>query len=91
MEDPVLNTSSVCGRASVEEEVTIPGHCSILKGDGGGINCTVPEVCEQNVNVYGARCQGRTKVIGSIGILEGLDFALEAWRMASNGVIIDNA
>jgi hypothetical protein len=91
LEDPVLNTSSVCGRASVEEEVIIPGHCSILKGDGGGINCTVLEVPEQNVNACGARCQGHTNVFGSIGILEGLDYALEAWRMALKGVIIDNA
>ncbi len=90
LEDPVLNTSSVCGRASVEEEVTIPGHCGILKVDGGGINRTVPQVCEQNVNACGAQCQGRTNVFGSIGILEGLDYASEAWRMASKGVIVDN-
>jgi hypothetical protein len=42
LEVPVLNTSSVCGRASVEEEVTIPGHCSILICDLGRINHTVP-------------------------------------------------
>ncbi len=91
LEDPVLNTRSVCGRASVEEEVTIPGHCGILEGDGGGINRTVPEVREQNVDAFGARCQGCTNVFGSIEILEGLDYALEAWRMASKGVIVDNA
>jgi hypothetical protein len=91
LEHPVLNTSSVCGRASVEEEVTIPGHCGILKGDGGGINCTVPEVCEQNINACGAWCQGRMNVFGSIGILDGLDYASEAWRMASKVVIVDNA
>ncbi len=91
LEDPVLNASSVCGRASVEEEVTIPGHCSILKGDGGGINHIVPEVCQQNVNLCGARCQGGTNVFGSSGILEGSDDALEASRMAAQGVITDDA
>jgi hypothetical protein len=30
-------------------------------------------------------------VFGSIGILEVLGSALEAWRMASKGVIVDNA
>jgi hypothetical protein len=45
LEDPVFNANSVCGRASVEEKATIPGHCGILKDDGGGFNCTVPEIC----------------------------------------------
>ncbi len=45
LEDLVLNASSVSGRASVEEEVVIPGHCGILKGDGGRVDHTVPEVC----------------------------------------------
>ena len=44
LEDSVLNAGSVCGRASVEEEVTIPGHGGILKGDGGQIDRTLPEV-----------------------------------------------
>jgi hypothetical protein len=56
LEDPVLNISSVCGRACMEDEVTIPGHCGILKGDGGGINRTVLEVCEENVNACGIQC-----------------------------------
>jgi hypothetical protein len=43
-EDPVLNSNSVRSRASVEEEITIPGHYGILKGDGGLINCILPEV-----------------------------------------------
>ncbi len=38
LEDSCLNAGSVCGRASVEVEVTIPGHYGILKGDGGRIN-----------------------------------------------------
>jgi hypothetical protein len=33
-EDPVFNSGSVCSRASVEEEITIPGHYGILKGEG---------------------------------------------------------
>ena len=33
LEDLVLNASSVCVRASVEEEVVMPGHCSILEGN----------------------------------------------------------
>ncbi len=41
----VLDASSVSGRASVEEEVVKPGHCGILEGDGGRVDCTVPEVC----------------------------------------------
>ncbi len=45
LEDLVLNASSVSGRASVEEEVVISGHCGILKGDRGRVNRTVPEVC----------------------------------------------
>jgi len=44
LEDSVLNAGSVCGRTSVEEEITIPGHDSILKGDGGQIDHTLPEV-----------------------------------------------
>ncbi len=34
LDDSVLNDGSVCGRASVEVEVTT-GHDGILKGDGG--------------------------------------------------------
>jgi hypothetical protein len=44
LEDLVLSASSVSGRASVEEEVVIPEHCGTLEGDGGRVNCTVPEV-----------------------------------------------
>ena len=47
LEDSVLNAGSVCGRASVKGEVTIPGHGSILKGDGGRIdrNYQTVDVC----------------------------------------------
>ena len=45
LEDLVINASSVGDRASVEEEVFIPGHCSILEGDGGRVYRTVPAVC----------------------------------------------
>jgi hypothetical protein len=44
LEDFILNSGSVCGRESAEEEITIPGHDGILKGDGGEIVCTLPEV-----------------------------------------------
>jgi hypothetical protein len=44
LEDLVPNASSVGGRASVEEEVILPGHFDILKGDGGRVDHTVPEV-----------------------------------------------
>ncbi len=44
LEDLVLNASSVGGRATMEEEEVIPGHCGILKDDGGRVNRTVPEV-----------------------------------------------
>ncbi len=44
LEDLVLNASSVGGRAPVEEEVVIPGHCGILEGYGGRVNRTVLEV-----------------------------------------------
>jgi len=56
LEDSVGNASSVCGRVSVEEGVTIPGHNGILKGDGGWINRTLPEVREQYVDVCVAWC-----------------------------------
>ena len=44
LEDFVFDAGSVCGRASVKEEVTIPGHDGILKGDGGRIDRTLPDV-----------------------------------------------
>ena len=44
LEDSILNAGSVCSRASVGEEVTISGHDGILKGDGGWIDRTLPEV-----------------------------------------------
>ena len=55
LEDSIHNAGNVCGRASVEEEVTIPGHYGILKDDGGRINRIVPEVRDQNVDACGAR------------------------------------
>jgi len=44
LEDPILDASGVCGRASMEEEVTISGHDGILKGDGGRIDHTLPKL-----------------------------------------------
>ncbi len=32
-EDLVLYASSICGKVTVEEEVAVPEHCGILKGD----------------------------------------------------------
>ena len=43
LEDSDLNAGSVCGRASMKGEVTIPGHDGILKGDGGRIDRTLPD------------------------------------------------
>jgi hypothetical protein len=55
LEDSICNAGNVCSRASVEEEVAIPGHYSILKVDGGRINRIVLKVYEQNVDAFGAR------------------------------------
>ncbi len=41
--------------------------------------------------VPSAKGQGCMNVFGSSGILEGSDDALEAWRMAAEGVIVDDA
>jgi hypothetical protein len=68
LEDSIHNTSNVCGRASVEEEVIIPGHYGILKGDGELINRIMLEVCEKNVDACGARCQGCTNIFSGSGI-----------------------
>jgi hypothetical protein len=87
----VCNASNVCGRASVEEEIAIPGHYGILKVDGGWINRVVFKVREQNVDACGARCQGRTNIFGGSEIFEGLNDASKTWRMAAKGVIIDDA
>jgi hypothetical protein len=89
--DSICNAGNVCGRASVEEEITIPGHYGILKVDGGRINHIVLKVCEQNVDACGARCQGRTDIFGGSEVFEGLNDASETRRMAAKGVIIDDA
>ncbi len=40
-EDLVLDTSGICGKVAMEEEVVVPRYCGIFKGDGGGVHCTV--------------------------------------------------
>jgi hypothetical protein len=87
----VHNAGNVCGRASVEKEVTIPGHYGILKDDRGWINCVVLKVRMQHVDACGARCHGRTNIFGGSEIFEGLNDALKTWRMAAKGVVIDDA
>jgi hypothetical protein len=64
LENSVRNAGNVCGRASVEEEIAIPGHYGIFKVDGGWINGVVLKVREQNVDACGARCQGHTNIFG---------------------------
>ena len=91
LEDSIGNVGNVCGRASAEEEVTIPGHYGILKVDGGRINCIMLKVCEQNVDACGAQCHGRTNIFGGSEVFEGLNDASETWRMAAKGIIIDDA
>ncbi len=91
LEDSICNAGNVCGRASVEEKVAIPGHYSILKVDRGWINHIVLKVCEQHVDACGARCQGGTNIFGSSEVYVGLNYALETQRMAAKGVIIDDA
>ncbi len=91
LKDSVCNVCNVCGSVSVEEEITIPGNYGIFKVDGGWINRVVLKVCEQNVDACGARCQGRTNILNSSEVFEGLNDASKAWRMATKGVIIDDA
>ena len=42
LEDLVLYASSIYGRVAMEEEIAVPGHYNVLKGNGGGIHHTVP-------------------------------------------------
>ena len=91
LKDSVRNTSNICGSVSVEEEIAIPGHYCILKVNGGWINRVVLKVREQHVDACGARCQGRTNVVGGSEVFEGLNDASKAWRMAAKGIIIDDA
>ena len=91
LKDSVRNAGNVCGRASVEEEIAIPGHYSILKVDGGWINHVVLKVGEQNVDMCGAWCQGRTNIFGGTEVFEGLNDASKARRMALKGSITDDA
>ena len=91
LKDSVRNAGNVCGRASMEKEITIPGHYGILKVDGGWINRVVLKVCKQNVDTCGAWCQGRTNIFDGSEIFEGLNDASKTWRMAEKGVIIDDA
>ena len=91
LKDSVRNAGNICGSVSVEEEIAIPGHYCILKVNGGWINRVVLKVREQNVDACGARCQGRTNIFGGSEVFEGLNDASKAWRMAVNGVIIDDA
>jgi hypothetical protein len=90
LEDSIRTAGNVCGRASVEEEVAISGHYSILKVDGGQINHIVLKVCELNVDECGARCQGHTSIFCGSEVFEGLNDDLETRRMAAKGVIIDD-
>jgi len=91
LKDSVCSASNICGSASVEEEIAIPGHYCIIKVNGGWINRVVHKVREQNVDACGARCQGRTNIFGGSEVFEGLNDASKAWRMAAKGVIIDDA
>ena len=91
LKDSVRNAGNICGIVSVEEEVAIPGHYGVFKVNGGWINCVVLKVREQNVDTWGARCQGRTNIFSGTEVLEGLNDDLKAWRMALKGVIIDDA
>jgi hypothetical protein len=91
LKDSIRNADNVCGRASVEEEVAIPGHYGILKVDKGWINPVVLKVHEQNVDACDAWCQGRTNIFEGSEIFEGLNDASKTWRMAEKGVIIDDA
>ncbi len=90
LEDLVPNASSVGGRASVEEEVILPGHFDILKGDGGRVDHTVPEVRQEYVDACRAHCQGHTNVFHRNGMLEESYDVLKAWRMAAEGLIVDD-
>ena len=65
----------------MKEEVAIRGHYGILKVDGGLINHIVLKVREQNDDACGTRCQRRTNIIGSSEVFEGLNDALETWRL----------
>ena len=75
LKESVRNAGNVCGRASTEEEIAIPGHYGIFKVDGEWINCVVLKVPEQNVDACGAWCQGRTNIFGDSEIIEGLNDA----------------
>lgn len=61
LEDLVLYASSIYGRVAMEEEIAVPGHYNVLKGNGGGIHHTVPQVRQWDVDACGG------------GILEGSD------------------
>ncbi len=74
----------------MEQEIYVPGHYSVLEGDGWGIDDTVAYVCEQDVDARIARCQGLMNVFGSGGILQGFDDVSEALRMAAESVIVDD-